>query len=368
MHVGPDRPCAHCPASPASVTMLRTAAQRGAAIAIHRAPASPQRTAGDRGRPRRRGEPRRLWGPATPSPPAVTAQPGSAHPRRARRIVGRLASHAGPELRRGPADGPPGGRRHRSLRLDPRRCDGRAGGEPARRDRHARRHRLRGRDDRRAQRLLRRVVGRGQGSHPVRRHRQPRHPHRRWRADAGVHGQRGHPGRTAPGSRTTSGRGTSSSSTGTAVSSPVSAAAAPTRRRGSGTTSPRATPCARSRCSTSRGSAAASTGTIAAVRTAVGRAVRGRRRPRARRPRSRLRAFRPAGPRRHGRRGARHRGDRRRHRRGRARGVQGSAAELAGQDRRHLRGAGAHAPRRLVVVALRRRDGSTHDEASGTCH
>ena len=47
--------------------------------------------------------------------------------------------------------------------------------------------------------------------------------------------------------------------------------------------------------------------------------------------------------------------DHRGHRRRRPRGVQGSASQLAGQDQRHLRGLGAHAPRRLVVVALRRR-------------
>ena len=58
----------------------------------------------------------------------------------------------------------------------------------------------------------------------------------------------------------------------------------------------------------------------------------------------------------------------RRHRRGPARGVQGPAAELAGADRRHLRGAGAHALGRLMVVAFVGADGSTHDEASGICH
>ena len=151
-----------------------------------------------------------MCGPAAPSQsvgPARRAAPPPARPPGGPSAAS-LPTPA-PSSERGSADGPAGGRRHRSLRLDARRRDGRAGGEPARRDRHARRHRLRGRDDRRAQRLLRRIMGRGQGPHPVRRHGQPRHPHRRRRADAGVHGRARPPGTGTPGSRTTSGRGTS---------------------------------------------------------------------------------------------------------------------------------------------------------------
>ena len=145
------------------------------------------------------------------------------------------------------------------------------------------------------------------------------------------------------------------------------AGAGPTRRRGCVPTSRQAMPGARRaappapvqqrparlrRCSS----------------TAVGCALRGERRPRARWTRSRLRALRAAGPERRGRRRTRHRRDHRGHRRRRARGVQGSASELAGQDQRHLRGVGAHASPRRLVVALCRRRRRSHDDGAGTCH
>ena len=276
---------AHCPASRPAVTCFGRQQPRG----THRHPPDPgrsQRKAGHRRRPRRRGEPRRLCGACHPLAVDRTGAAGQRHPRRdPRRALGRLAAHAGPELQRGSADGAPGGRRHRSLRLDPRRCDGRAGGGPARRDRDARRHRLRGRDHRRAQRLLRRIMGRrsrtASGS-PSRATTMStptmaRRCRRTWAARP--------PGTDAPGSRTTSGRGTSSSSTGTAASSRVSAATAPTRRRGSGTTLRRADASCTVALLHQPLFSSGQHGDDRGVRTAVGRAVRGRRRPRARRPR-----------------------------------------------------------------------------------
>ena len=205
-----------------------------------------------------------------------------------------------------------------------------------------------------AQRLLRRIVGRRQGPDPVRGHRQPRHPHGRWRAPAGVHGQRGRAGRADLVLGRPRAPGTSSSSTGTAVSSAVAAAAAPTRRRGSATTSRRAAPVhgraappaavqqrpargrwrGSDRCGTRCTRAAptsCSTATTTTTSASPRRTPPARRTPRAASWRS---SPAPAVPssRRSGRRG-----------------------ELAGQDQRHLRGAGAHAPRRLLVVPLRRR-------------
>ena len=192
---------------------------------------------------------------------------------------------------------------------------------------------------------------------------------RRWRAPAGVHGQRGRPGMDSTWFSDDLGAWHVIVLDGNCGLSGSRAAAAQTRRRGSGTTSRRTAPRARSRCSTSRGSAAASTGTMRGFATAVGRAVRRGRRPRARRPRSRLRALRPAGSGRHGGRSARHRGDRRRHRRRRARG--------RSRVRVRTRWSGSTTSYGVLELTLLADswssrfvgvDGSAHDQAAGPCH
>ena len=120
-------------------------------------------------------------------------------------------------------------------------------------------------------------------------------------------------------------------------------------------TSRRAAPRARSRCSTSRCSAAASTGMTARFDRCGTRCMRAASTSCSTAMTTTTSASAPQDPGRNGGRRARHRGDHRGHRRRRARVVQGAAAELDGQDRRHLRGAGAHAARRRVVIAARRR-------------